>query len=186
MSARSGLSQPKQRRSGASMLEFTLVAIPVIFLLIGIFELARGMWIYNSVAHGVKEAARFAIVHGNNCSYSPNSCTVTISQICGVLQYHAAGLPAGQVVNVTLQRETSTRTFTNLGLCLAATNLVTDIFPSQVPGGTLNSGGDQGRWIEIRAAYRFNSALAFYWTGQRGFTFGRFDLGAVSRERIQY
>ena len=182
MSARRGLPQTKQRRSGSSMLEFTLVAIPVIFLLVGIFELARGMWIYNSVAHGVKEATRFAIVHGNNCSYSPNSCTVTIGQICGILQFHAAGLPTGQVVNVTLQRETSIHTFTDLTGCLAST----EKFPSQVPGGALNSGGDQGRWVEIRAAYRFNSALAFYWTGKSGFTFGRFDLGAVSRERIQY
>ena len=164
------------------MLEFTLVAIPVIFVLIGIFELARGMWLYNSMAHGVKEATRFAIVHGNNCSVLPNSCTVTIGRICGILQYHAAGLPAGSVVNVSLRRSTSTHPFSNLTACLASTT----VFPSQVSPAALNPGGDQGQWVEIKASYRFTSALAFYWTGQHGFTFGRFDLGAVSRERIQY
>ena len=171
-----------RRRSGASMLEFTLVAIPVIFILVGIFELARGMWAYNTMAHAVKEATRFAIVHGNNCSVLPNSCTVTVGQICGVLQYHAAGLPAAQIVNVSLERSTSLHGPFDLTACLASTQ----VFPSQTSPLTPNVGGDQGKFVEIRAAFRFNSALAFYWTGQRGFTFGRFDLGAVSRERIQF
>lgn len=170
-------------RKGSSMLEFTFVAIPVMFILVGIFELSRAMWVYNTISNGVKEGTRFAIVHGNNCSYPPNNCKVTIGQICGLMQYQMAGLDP-ELVTVTLQRQLdgSPFNFTTLTTCLASSQ----VFPSQVSAAAPNAIGSQGQWLQIRASYRFDSALAFYWTGQRGFTFGRFNLGAVSRERIQY
>ena len=45
---------------GSTLLEFTLVGIPVIFVLISTIEMARGMWMYHTLCHAVKEAARFA------------------------------------------------------------------------------------------------------------------------------
>lgn len=62
------------RRGGNAMIEFVLVGIPLIFVLISIFEMARGMWLYHTLAYSVKEGVRYTIVHGQNCATAPNSC----------------------------------------------------------------------------------------------------------------
>ena len=66
---------PKKRRSraGQAMVEFTFVGIPLMFTLISIFEVSRGMWIYHTLAYSVKNGVRFASVHGINCV----NCTAT-------------------------------------------------------------------------------------------------------------
>jgi hypothetical protein len=66
------------------MLEFVLIGIPVIFVLISIFEIARGMWTYHTMAYAVREGVRYASVHGKGCA-SPNTCQVTIGQITSVI-----------------------------------------------------------------------------------------------------
>jgi Flp pilus assembly protein TadG len=41
------------------------LASPIFFLLMfGITDFARGIWLYGSMSHGAREAARFAIVRG--------------------------------------------------------------------------------------------------------------------------
>ena len=62
-----------KRQRGQSLIEFTFVGIPVIFTLICIFEISRGMWIYGTLNHAVKEGVRYAIVHGINCSKNTNA-----------------------------------------------------------------------------------------------------------------
>jgi len=79
------------------MLEFTLIGIPMIFLVIGTIEMARGMWIYHTLAHAVKEGARYAVVHGQGCAIPPNDCRVNISQISRVIRSAGTGLPANTV-----------------------------------------------------------------------------------------
>ena len=68
----------RRQRGGSTVIEFTLVGIPMIFVFISTFEMARGMWIYHSLAYAVKEATRYASVHGASCTTSPNTCGVTI------------------------------------------------------------------------------------------------------------
>jgi Flp pilus assembly protein TadG len=173
----------RRNQKAASMLEFTFVAIPLIFVMISIFEISRGMWVFNSLSHGVKEATRYAIVHGNNCSIAPNNCTVTAAQVCQVLQNAAAGLEPARIKNVTMTTTTkSVGPLATLSSCAGNTT----IFPSKDPGPNADVGGQQGAPVEISAVYEFDSALAFYWTGSRGFTFGRIYLPASAEERVQY
>src|SRR5882762_5274489 len=58
----------RDRCRGSNILEFTLVGIPLVFILISTFEMARGMWNYHVMAYAVKEGTRYASVHGNNCT----------------------------------------------------------------------------------------------------------------------
>jgi Flp pilus assembly protein TadG len=51
-------SRNPKERGGTSLVEFTLVGIPMIFLLISTFEVARGMWEYHTLAYAVKEGTR--------------------------------------------------------------------------------------------------------------------------------
>ena len=79
------------------MVEFVLAGIPVIFVLISIFELSRGMWTYHTMAYAVREGVRYAAVHGKGCA-SPHTCQVTIGQITSVIKAAGAGLPPSTTV----------------------------------------------------------------------------------------
>src|SRR6266849_3318008 len=82
----------KHRGLGSATLEMTLVGIPMIFVLISIIEVSRGMWIYHTLSYAVREGTRYTIVHGVNCKTSPNNCAVTVGQIATVIQNAAVGL----------------------------------------------------------------------------------------------
>ena len=66
-------SRRNRTRRGSSILEFVLVGIPIIFVLISLFEISRGMWTYHTMAYAVREGVCYATVHGKGCA-SPNTC----------------------------------------------------------------------------------------------------------------
>jgi hypothetical protein len=182
-------------RSGSTLLEFTLVGIPLVFILISIFEVSRGMWIYTTLAHAVKEGNRFAIVHGNNCTNFPNSCGKRISDIALVIRDAGAGLVPTDVVNLEFRSSTrqippNSATPLDLNTCIVSpgTAPCNDFWPGFGPGVTPKDvGANQFAHIEIRAQYRFRSAIALFWPGAgSGMVFPTFLLPASSRERIQY
>lgn len=174
----------RRHNSGSSMLEFVFVGIPLMFILISIFEVSRGMWIFATLSHGVKEATRFAITRGNNCNVLPNSCTVTMTQICNVLATNTPGLLPDDVVNVRFEsffvvngvRDVSHAT---LSACNSGGSAV---FPAGDQGGS-----DKGGEVRISASYRFNSAIAMFWPGAGpGRNFGTLFLPAAAREQVRY
>ena len=94
------------RRRGATTIEMTLVGIPIIFIMISIFEISRGMWMYHTAAHAVRKGVRFATVHGLNCiTNAPgvnNNCTVTANDIAAAIKFAGVGLdPATTTVTFT-------------------------------------------------------------------------------------
>jgi Flp pilus assembly protein TadG len=168
----------QHRRRGNATLEFTLVGIPVIFALISIVEMARGMWIYQTMAYAVKEGTRFTIVHGANCDpkiNTSNNCQVTVGQIAQVIEKAGIGLnPAAlQMEMKSLSDDTGVVTLSSL-LNSSAT------FPT-------NPGNLQGSPITFSAQYPFQSAIAMFWPGASpGMQFGTYVLPASSEEKVQY
>lgn len=55
---------------GATLLEFAFVSILFMMLTAGMMELARGVWLYNSVSHAAREGCRYAIVKGSDSGYA--------------------------------------------------------------------------------------------------------------------
>jgi Flp pilus assembly protein TadG len=49
-------------RRGQSLVEFALVLLPLLMLLIGIIDVGRAIYGFNTVANASREAARYAIV----------------------------------------------------------------------------------------------------------------------------
>jgi hypothetical protein len=153
------------------------------FVLIGTFEIARAMWVYTTVAHALKEANRFAIVHGGNCWNPPNSCGMTIRGVAQRISDNGFGLIPTELLNVQFISSTQTQTCSTLAACIAAG--ATGDLPW--PGNSGDVGANQFALIEIRAAYRFRSALALFWPGAgSGIELGTLFLPASSREMIQY
>jgi len=163
----------RDRCRGSNILEFTLVGIPLLFILISTFEMARGMWNYHAMAYAVKEGTRYASVHGTNCA-APNACTVTIAQITQRILDSGAGLFYDQL----------TLTFTSTGgsiTCLATTCLTNNTVWPQVGSNAV------GQNITIRGTYPFTSAISMFWPGSGGAMQAASTLfPASSRETVQF
>jgi len=172
---------------GANIIEFTFVAIPLMFVLISVFEISRGMWLYNTLSHGVREGVRYAVVHGNNCAAPPNKCTVSPAAICNKIKNAGPGLESSRMVNIELKTITRTLNYSTLSACQAVNDDFAQAFPSKPWNSTgSDQGGHQGNPVEITVRYRFDSALAMFWPGSRGITFGRIYLAASAKERVKY
>src|SRR5208282_6574762 len=84
------------RKRGSVTVEFTLVGIPIIFTLVSIVDMSLGMWIYHSQTYAVAQAARYTVVHGQDCTLNGNTCTVTVGNIASAIANTGVGLSTSQ------------------------------------------------------------------------------------------
>ncbi|HUQ95956.1 MAG TPA: TadE/TadG family type IV pilus assembly protein [Bryobacteraceae bacterium] len=166
---------------GNATIEFTLVGIPLIFALISIFEVSRGMWIYVTLAQAVREGTRYAIVHGQNCSQLPNQCATTVAQVAARIRDMGVGLLPNQLT-VTMSTAAGGASILTIGPSTLETLLTQT--GTTFPAG---AGSGPGSDIVITASYPFNSAIAMFFPGAgSGMTFGTFNLPASSRDIVQF
>ena len=162
---------------GNSFLEFTLVGIPLICVLITTFEMARGMWSYQTLAYAVKAGVRYAVVHGQDCAEPPNDCAGKISQIASTIRSAGVGLP-DNLVTLKFTDAMGATTTCLLSDCVANYNL------SAWPPSSTNAPGQD---VRISGIFAFRSAMLMFWPGAGGPMGppGEFGLSADSRESIQ-
>jgi Flp pilus assembly protein TadG len=165
-----------RRKRGAVTLEFTLVGIPVIFTLISVAEMSRGMWIYHNETYAVSQGARYAVVHGLDCTQNGNTCTMTVGNIANVLANSGIGLLPSRW-NVTLVSASGNNDVTcnPLSSCLG-NNTVWPPSPDNA----------QGANVAISATYPFTSALSMLFPGTKPVIFGTYNLPAYSKQVIQF
>lgn len=183
--------QRRLRSAGNAFLEFTFVGIPLVFVLISIFEVSRVMWQYNTAAHAVREAVRFASVHGNDCAVAPNSCTQTIQQIAQVFSFYGAGVVPEDLQNIRFiygeADETADYTCADLAAALDGSCADAGVYwPGPAPGQPANAGAFFTMPISISAEYHVRSAIAMFWPGSAPVSFGSFQLPVSSTEMINY
>lgn len=160
---------------GATILEFSLVGIGLIFVVISFFEIARGMWTYHTMSYAVREGARYAAVHGKSCA-SPASCLVTVAQIAAVVKAAGPGLDPD---NTTLTLTPAAGSATSDTI----TNLLGDTATDWPPVSSYAP----GQPVKISATYPFRTFLALFWMGQGTVNDSQvFQLGASSTELIQF
>jgi len=158
----------------------TLVGIPIIFILISIFEMSRGMWMYDTAAHAAREGVRFATVHGSNCIQNlpsvTNNCGKTVKDVAKVIQDAGGGLDL----------DTTTVTFTapspGGGVVTCTLTVCAGITSTWPPVGS----NTVGTVIQIDISTPFNSALAMFWPGAGKVSFATVNLGATSLDAIQF
>jgi Flp pilus assembly protein TadG len=94
--------QPGRRRSrGQSLVEFSLVIIPFTFLIMGIFDLGRGIYQMNGTAQAAREIARVASVHSGCPQGSTATCDIGAStEISNVVATQQRLLP-GMAINTS-------------------------------------------------------------------------------------
>jgi Flp pilus assembly protein TadG len=168
---------------GTAILEFTLVGIPILFTLIAIFEISRGMWLYATLAHCVRDAARYVAVHGSTCSSGQPACASRVSDVAGRIRNAGVGL-IPEHLTVTLS--SATRTIGPATLDSLLTN--TTYFPAAAPGASpQDAGSEPGQLITVSASYTFASAICLFWPGaQTTPAFATVDLPAAAQGRIEF
>lgn len=177
----------RRRQRGTALVEFALVGIPFIFLWISVAEIARGMWQYHTIQYATKMANGYAASHGATCA-SPNSCAVNVSNVVGVFENYAIGIPMS-AVTLTLSSSTAGNSITCNPVSTCSTS---GSWSSQWPP---SSNGDNavGKPIQIKAIYSFTTALAMFFPGagqpmqfSGTGTAGQFYLPGYSYELIQF
>jgi len=172
----------RRGREGQALIEFTLVGIPVIFLLICIFEMARAMWVYDTMAYALKEGTRYAAVHGENCGISPNTCQVTVGTIARVIRNAGVGLLPDDLT-LTIQNGAGGTVFSKAG---GGPRTLAQHLADTTPWPT-GPGSAPGNEIIIFGKYRFRSVLVFFWPGAGpASVLGTIYLPATSREQIYF
>lgn len=69
------------RAHGQALVEFSLALIPFLLLLMAIFDLGRGIYMYNGVSQAAREIARTASVHlGGTTGYSDDAQATIATQ----------------------------------------------------------------------------------------------------------
>jgi hypothetical protein len=172
----------RQRQSGGnSLIEFTLIGIPVIFVLISAFGMCFSMWLYHSLSFAAKEGTRYAIVHGVNCSRNGNTYCVTVSNIATVINSAAPGLDPNQMTVTLTPSQGSATTDTLANLMTGSTYSSTNWPPASSGANAI------GQTVKISLSYPFNSGISMFWPGYKPTNaLGRICLPASSADVIQY
>jgi hypothetical protein len=181
----------RSRCGGQSLVEFTFVGIPIIFVLISVFEVSRGMWIYHTLAHAVKEGVRYASVHGYNCTQNGNTCAVnmgpvankcdgTNTSVAEVIRCAAIGLDPTKT-NISFYTFPQGTARTLQGSCTLATGSCS---ATQFPPDLANQVGVYR--VEINITTPFNSAIAMLWPGAKPVSFASGTLGATSADTVKF
>jgi Flp pilus assembly protein TadG len=158
------------------MVEFTLVAIPMIFLMISTVEVARGMWAYHSLANAVRGAGRYAVVHGSACTGGTNTCSVTVAQVVNNFISSGTGLPINSTdLTLTL---TSTSGAVNCNPVSACRSNSTTWPPvaAATPGAS----------ITVSARYHFRSSWSMMTPGSGGNALISPNLSATTTQAVQF
>ena len=174
----------KSKQLGQSLVEFTLVGIPMLFVLISVFEVSRGMWMYNTLAHAAKAGVRYAIVHGIDCTKNGNNCRVQIGPSNNTCN-NTNGTIAEVIrcAGVGLDPQNTTVTFISTQGTLGPYSL------NAVPAGTWwppDDGNLKGQPLTIELRVPFNSAIAMLWPGSAPVSFASGTLPASSSDQIQF
>ncbi len=110
-----------KNKSGATFIEFGILASIFMTLTIAIVDFGLMMWLNNTVEHVAAEGARYASVHGSN-----KSSPVTAAQIVTYIEDRADGIqPEDMIVSVTWPGSTDSPPVVNPPAGSAVSILVT-------------------------------------------------------------
>jgi len=151
-----------------------MTGIPLIFIIISIVEISRGMWIYDTLANAVESTTRDLAVRGYDCSTYVTSCAQTIGGYASDFNKWAIGLDPSQVV-VVFTSATHSVTCNPLNSCYSNSTA----WPPS---------GDSARNLDIwiSASMPFNSALGMFIFGSTPVSFGKFNFSAKSHQQILF
>jgi hypothetical protein len=105
---------------GSTLVEFLIAGLGIMFTLASAIGMSLSMWTYNTLKYAMGEGTRYAVVHGKGCSYTGNTCGITVANIANQIASSAVGLDPGKL-NVTLTSPSGSVTCAPLNSCYSNT-----------------------------------------------------------------
>jgi len=166
------------KESGNQTVEFTLIGLPLTFLLFSIANMCFAMLTLHTLQEAVEQGARYASTRGSTCSSGSNSCTVTVAQIVNVVSNSAAGINKSKL-NVYLT---------------SASNTVTNCAPVSTCSSTnttwptsTSSDNAPGKDIIVSANCNVSAPMFMFWGGSSaGTRISSTAFAAYSRQRLMF
>jgi hypothetical protein len=94
------LRRRQARTRGQSLVEFSLVVVPFVFILMGIFDLGRGIYMMNGTAEAAREIARVTSVH-SGCPLNAVTCDLGSSTETASVVETQQGLVPGLTIDTS-------------------------------------------------------------------------------------
>jgi len=110
------MSPLNAKERGGALVEFVLAGIPLVLMLTSMVQLSLAMWNYHTLSFAVGEGARYAATHGQGCTYTGNSCSVTVANVAQQIAAAGVGLAPGRL-NITLASTAGSITCNPLNSC---------------------------------------------------------------------
>ncbi len=162
------------KRRGNALIEFTLVGIPVIFLTISVFSISIDMWEFHELPYAVEMTARYAATHGQGCTQSGNTCSLTVGNMVTYFEAQNISL-IPSLVNVTFTDGSGSTSCAPISTCAASATT----FP--------HSGSNApGQDIKVYATYTLKNPVALFWPPTQSAVWQDFTVSATSRQRILF
>lgn len=186
------MAKSRNQECGAAIIEFLFAGIPLMFLLLTLFQACLAMWSYHTLATAIEDGAIYASTKGQGCTYSGNSCRVSVSQIVQDILSAGTGLD-GSKLNLTFHSSASAYyadiTCNPANSCLSGTYTTITWPPARVAVGPPAVYGDMPdiSYIDITGTYQSPVPLtSMFWFGRTFAAPGTLQFSATSRQVIQF
>ena len=139
--------RPRARDGGQALVELSLVLVPFLFIVLGILDVGRGIYVYNGAAEAAREIARVTSVHPGTDITQPSGWSSQMQAVVATQESLVPGL-------------------TTSGISIACTDLA----------GTVQSGsecfvGTQNRYVQVTVSVPFNVVVLNFLPVKPTFTF---------------
>lgn len=162
------------KRGGSALIEFSLLGIPLIFVILSVMAASLNMWQLHSLAYSVDTTARYVVAHGNVCTQTGNTCTVTLGNIATLMQQQSGALDAS-LYYVTFTSSSGSIACNPLNTCTS--NATT--WPP-------NADNAIGNDITVKGYYTLVNPIMIFWPDGNKIAAARFTVSATARERIVF
>jgi Flp pilus assembly protein TadG len=164
-----------RKEKGSTLIEFTLVGIPLLLVFISLIEMCIAMWSYHTLAYALREGVRFASTKGQGCTYTGNTCSVTVGDITQQITTAGTGLVPGQL-NVTFTSSAGNVSCSPITSCSSNTT----VWPP-------SSGNLPGSVISVSGTYPVQTRLVLmFFPGAGASQMNSISLAASSQQIIQF
>jgi Flp pilus assembly protein TadG len=163
-----------KKRKGSSLLEFSLVGVPLILMSLSVLQMSIAMWQFYTMQHAIQTACRYIATHGRGCTTNGNTCGLTVGSVAGMIAGQALALDPSRL-NISLVTAAGTQACNPVNSCNSNSNP----FPSSTANAV-----DQD--VSITATYMVTDPLMMFWPGAALVTGSNWTLGAKTRQRIAF
>jgi Flp pilus assembly protein TadG len=142
---------------GATLVEFALSSSMLLLMLFGIIVISLALYSYNFTAEAARDATRYAIVRGADCTGFAD-CNITGTQIQTYVQN--LSLPGINPTNLQVNTEWYTVTLTNTSNTPTLTDCGSD--PLTVDPTSGKQCDTPGNEVQVRVTYTYPLSIPFW------------------------